>query len=158
MGFREVKIELERIDKPEIIKLISEMYKKIPSVKAYLDVFATGEIEQLVSKYKKEIERYIYPSGSNMVLRESEARKLIRTIRKMKITELNIELELHYVICCMEIIQDFGYSDDNYYIAIEKMFYSATNGIAELGIIERYEKQLDSISFKASEFGLELNY
>lgn len=158
MGFREVKKELERIDKTEIIKLISEMYKNIPTVKSYLDVFITGEIEQLASKYKKEIERYVYPSGSNMVLRESEARKLIRTIRKMKITELNIELELHYVICCLEIIQDFGYSDDNYYIAIQNMFDSATTGITELGMLDRYEKQLDSISLQASKFGLELNY
>ena len=156
MGLREVKKELTNMDKSEIIKLISEMYKKIPSVKSYLDVFATGEIENLVIKYKKEIERYVYPSGKNMVLRESEARKLIRTIRKMKIVELNIELELHYVICSLEVINDFGYWDENYYIAIEKMFYSAVYGIRELGIEEKFEKLLTTISGDASEFGIEL--
>ena len=146
------------MDKTEIIKLISEMYKKIPDVKNYLNVFATGEIKQLVEKYKKEIEKYIYPNGRNMVMRETEARKIIRNVRKMKITELSVELELHYVSCCLEIIEDFGYWDENYYIALEKIFYNATSGVSELGMEEKYEEKINSISHKASEFGIELFY
>ncbi|MDL5514879.1 hypothetical protein QSE00_23920, partial [Arenibacter sp. M-2] len=96
MAFREVKKELSGMEKTEIIKLISEIYKKVPGAKTYLDVFATGEIKKLVENYKKEIERYIYPNGRNMQIRETEARKIIRTVQKMEITELNVELELHY--------------------------------------------------------------
>lgn len=158
MALREVKKELDGMDKIEIVKLVSEMYKKIPAVKAYLDIFATGEIEQHVEKYKKEIEKYIYPSGRNMLLRETEARKIIRTVQKMKITELNVELELHYVSCCLEVIEDFGYWDENYYVALEKMFYNATNGIYELGMEEKYDERIGGIMHKASEFGIELSY
>lgn len=158
MAFREVKKELTGMDKTEIVKLISEMYKKIPAAKTYLDIFATGEIKQLVEKYKKEIEKYIYPSGRNMQLRETEARKIIRTVQKMKITELNVELELHYVVCCLEVIEDFGYWDQGYYVALEKMFYNATSGINELGVEEKYEERIIEIINKASEFGLELSY
>jgi len=158
MGLREVNQELKKMDKTEILKLISEMYKKMPTVKEYLDVFATGDIKQLIEKYKLEIEKYVFPHGREMVLRESEARKLIRTIRKMKIVELNVELELHYVNCCLEIIEDFGYWDENYYINVEKMYYSALNGITEIGKEKKYEKQLNSISERASEYGLELQY
>lgn len=158
MAFREVKKELNEMDKTEIVKLISEMYKKIPAVKTYLDIFATGEIEQLVEKYKKEIERYIYPCGRNMQLRETEARKIIRTVQKMKITELNVALELHYVACCLEVIEDFGYWDEGYYVALEKMFYNAINGIHELGMEEKYEGRIIGIMNKASEFGIELLY
>lgn len=146
------------MNKTEIIKLILEMYKKIPDAKNYLDIFTTGDIQQLTEKYKKEIERYIYPNGRNMDLRETEARKIIRTVRKMNITELNIELELHYVSCCLEIIQDFGYWDENYYIALEKMFDNAVNGIYKLGIEEKYKKQIKILSYKASEYGIELQY
>ncbi|GBF22575.1 MULTISPECIES: DUF6155 family protein [Arenibacter] len=158
MALREVKKELNGMDKTEIIKLISEMYKKIPAAKTYLDIFATGEIKGLAEKYKKEIEKYIYPSGRNMQLRETEARKLIRTVQKMKITELNVELELHYVACCLEVIEDFGYWDEGYYIALEKMFYNAMDGIRELGMEEKYEERISGIACKASEFGLELSY
>jgi len=93
-----------------------------------------------------------------MDLRETEARKIIRTVRKMKITELNVELELHYVSCCLEIIEDFGYWDENYYIALEKMFDNAINGISELGMQDKYNDKLTLLSSKASEYGIELDY
>lgn len=92
MALRELKKELNQMDKTEIIKLIIEMYKKIPDAKNYLNIFATGDIEQLAEKYKKEIERYIYPNGSYMDLRKTQDQKI-----KMNITELNVKLELHYM-------------------------------------------------------------
>ena len=158
MALKEVKKGLNQMEKTEIIKLISEMYKKIPMAKSYLDVFATGEIKTLVEKYKKEIEKYVYPSGQNMVLREVEARKIIRNVKKMKIKELNIELELFYVECCLEVIEDFGYWDEKYYVALGKIFNDATREISELGIENKYEEQIENITSKASEFGIELLY
>ena len=158
MGLREVKTKLNSLDKTEIIKLISEMYKKVPATKNFLDIYATGDINELAEKYKKEIEKYVYPSGNNLVLKEAEARKLIRTIRKMKVVELNIELELHYVECCLDVITDFGYWDDNYYVSVIKMYDSAVNGISQLGLIDEYEEKLENISSRGSEFGLELYY
>ena len=158
MGLREVKTKLNSSDKTEIIKLISEMYKKVPAAKNFLDIYATGDINELTEKYKKEIEKYVYPSGNNFVLKEAEARKLIRTIRKMKVVELNIELELHYVECCLEVIADFGYWDDNYYVSVVKMYDSAVSGISQLRLIDEYEEKLENISSKGSEFGLELYY
>lgn len=155
MGLRDLKKELNKMDKPEMIKLISEMYSKIPSAKEYLDIFSGVKIETLIDKYKREIERYVYPSGREMVLRESEARKIIRTVRKMKITELNIELELYYVECCLEVIQDFGYSDENYYMTIEKMFNRAMNGISEIGKEKKYKTRINKILGIASVYGIE---
>ena len=158
MALRELKKELNQMDKTEIIKLILEMYKKIPNAKNYLDIFTTGDIQKLTEKYKKEVERYIYPNGRNMDLRETEARKIIRTVRKMNITELNVELELHYVSCCLEIIEDFGYWDEKYYMAMGKMFDNAINGINKMGIEEKYLERIKTLSNKASEFGIELDY
>jgi hypothetical protein len=76
----------------------------------------------------------------------------------MKIVELNIEIELHYVECCLEIVRDFGYFDEDYYYHIEKMFHSALNGIIETGQEKKYEKKLISISNDGFEYGLELEY
>jgi putative alpha-1,2-mannosidase len=158
MALKELNKKLNEMDKIEIIKLISEMYKKVPDAKNYLEIFTTGNLKELADKHKKEIERYIYPNGQNMDLRETEARKIIRTVRKMKITELNVELELHYVSCCLEIIENFGYWDENYYIALEKMFDNAINGISELGIEEKYNEKIKALSHKASEYGIELEF
>lgn len=158
MALRELKKELNQMEKTEIIKLISEMYKKIPDAKNYLDIFTTGDIKKLAEKYKKQVEKYIYPNGRNMVLRETEARKIIHSVRKMNIIALNIELELHYVSCCLEVIEDFGYWDENYYTAMGKMFDHAVNGIYEIGIEEKYLELIKMLSLKASELGIELEY
>lgn len=158
MALRALKKELNQMDKTEIIKLILEMYKKIPDAKNYLDIFTTGDIEKLSEKYKKQIESYIYPHGRHMDLRETEARKIIRTVRKMNITELNVELELHYVSCCLEIIEDFGYWDDSYYMALGNMFDSAILGISELGMEDKYNDKVLFLSLKASKYGIELEY
>lgn len=158
MALKELKKELNKMDKTEIIKLVSDLYEKIPDAKNYMDIFSTGNIKQLTEKYKREIEKYVYPHGRDMLLREVEARKIIRTVRKMKITELNVELELHYVSCCLEIIEDFGYCDENYYVALEKMYYNAMDGIFELGLEEKYEEKIRTLSHKASVCGIELDY
>ena len=158
MALNGLKKELNKMEKTEIIKLISELYKKVPGAKNYLDIYTTRETKELAEKYKKQIEKYIYPNGRNMNLREIEARKIIRTVRKMKITELNIELELHYVSCCMEIIEDFGYWDESYYTALEKMFDNAISGIYELGMEDNYNEKIRSLSSKASKYGIKLNY
>jgi hypothetical protein len=158
MALSELKRELNKREKTEIIKLISDLYKKVPEAKNYLDIITTGETKELAEKYKKQIEKYIYPNGKNMDLRETEARKIIRTVRKMKITELNVELELHYVSCCLEIIDDFGYWDENYYLALEKIFDNAIIGISKLGMQDKYNDKIIFLSSKASEYGIELNY
>ncbi len=158
MALREVKKALNEMDKTEIIRLVSDIYKKIPDAKSFLDIFVTGDVTELAKKYKKEIEKYIYPTGRDMNLREGEARKIIRAVGKMKIAELNIELELHYVACCLDIIENFGYWNENYYIALEKMFFSAINTIYKLEMEEKYETQIMAIANKASKYGIELLY
>ncbi len=158
MGLKELKKELNRMDKTEIIKMVSEMYKTIPLAKNYLDVFTNGEIDGIVEKYEKEIENYIYPSGANMIMREAEARKLIRVIRKLKITELTIQLELHYVKCCIEVIKDLGYWDENYYMAIDRMFYSATDKITHNGLEDKYKPELSFLISESYEYGLDFEF
>ena len=51
MGLRDVKKELNKMDKSEMIKLFSEMYSKIPSAKEFLDIFSGVKIETLIEKY-----------------------------------------------------------------------------------------------------------
>lgn len=158
MGVRELKSKLNELDKTEIIKLVSEMYKTVPSAKNYLDIYTTGDTKELTEKYKKQIEKYIYPSGKNLVLKESEAKKLIQTVRKLKVVEMNIELELHYVDCCLDVIADFGYWDNSYYSAIYRMYNNAVNGIQELGVENDYSERLDILAVRASEFGIDFYY
>jgi len=156
MALTDIKREFNRMEKAEIIKLISELYRKVPAAKEFLDIYATGDVKTLVDKYKREIEKYVYPKGRDMVMHETEARKLIRTVRKMNITELNVELELHYVKCCLDMVKDFGFCDDSYYAAMERLFRNAMEGIAQMGREDDYQLLVDELADKASEYGIEL--
>lgn len=158
MGLRELHKELKKMEKSEIIKMVSELYKSIPTAKEYLDVFTTGNIKHLKEKYKFEIEDFVYPHGKKMLLREKEARKLIRTIRKMKVPELTVTLELHYVYCCLDIIDDFGYWDESYYNEVATMFYSATKGVIKNGFESEFNKLITNLVSKSYEFGLDFEY
>ena len=156
MGLREIKSDLNKMNKLELIKLISELYKNVPSAKEYLDILVTGRVKEVLDKYKLEIEKYIFPYGRNMVLKESKARKKIREIRKLKITELNIEIELHYVTCCLEVVEDYGYYDGDYFYHISSMYNSALQGIELMGIESKYQNRLDEILNRAHKNDIEL--
>ena len=76
----------------------------------------------------------------------------------MNITELNIELELHYVSCCLEIVEDYGYCNDNNYMSMERMSDNAESGINKTGFEEKYLDRIKTLPHKAREFGIELYY
>lgn len=157
MNLTTLKKELKALEKEEIIQLIGDLYKKVPEAKNYLNIYVTGDISKLAEKYRKQIEKYVFPYGRDMVLREKEARKLIRSVRKMKIHELNIELALHYVDCCLEVIESFGYYDDNYYIALQNMLQQAIKDLQEIENYKNYIKYIDKLSERASIYGIEIH-
>ncbi len=67
-------------------------------------------------------------------------------------------MELHYVSCCIDVIVDFGYCDEDYYISIENMFAAAVKGIQSLGLLAKYRKELVHLSRLGQEYGMELEY
>ena len=158
MGLRELHKELKKMEKSEIIKMVSELYKRVPMAKNYLDVFTNGEVDDLIKKYQKEIEALVCPLSHNATFKDAEARKLIKTIRKMKIVELTVALELHYVNCCLGVIEDFGYWDEPSYAAVDRMFYSATKGVLENNLETQYDKLIGDLVNRSSKYGLDFEY
>lgn len=154
MGLKELKEQLIQQDQKQLIKLLSELYKNVPAAKDYLDIYATGDVQLLIEKQKTEIEKYVYPRGRNMVTNEKEARKLIRTLQKMKIPELTIELNLRYTDCCITMMEDFGYSDESYEISLENHFYQAVELMERENMSSRYEDLVGNLTQRGREFGL----
>lgn len=55
MGLREVKSELNKVNKEELIKHISELYKNYKPVKEYFDFYINPDEKQLLKQYKEKI-------------------------------------------------------------------------------------------------------
>lgn len=154
MSFTKVKQQLKTQDKDQLIKLLAELYNSVPSAKEYLDVYASGDINSLIEKYQDEIDKYMYPKGVRMTTNEKEARKLIRTLQKMKIPELTIELKLHYVDCGITMIEDFGYMGESYDTALENQFYQAFDVMEKEGMVSRYHDIIDQLTERGRPYGL----
>ncbi|MFV0305720.1 MAG: DUF6155 family protein [Moheibacter sp.] len=154
MSLAKLKKELKQQSKEEIIELILDLYKKVPPAKDFLNVYTSYDTENLIEKYKKEIGRLVIPKGWEMKMNEVEARKLIRTIRKMKIDKVTIASELHYVECCLDVVEQYGIWNEIYYVAIEKMFDEAEKRILTNGWENEYRDYLNQLIKKANQFGM----
>lgn len=154
MSLAKLKKELKQQSKEEIIELILDLYKKVPPAKDFLNVYTSYDTENLIEKYKKEIGRLVIPKGWEMKMNEVEARKLIRIIRKMKIDEVTIASELHYVECCLDVVEQYGTWNESYYVAIEKMFDEAEKRILTNGWENEYRGYLNQLIKKANQFGI----
>jgi len=157
MALRNLKKQLNQMEKADIIKVLAEMYKKVPEAKDYLDLVANEDIDKLISKYKDKIEKYVYPL-SNGVMLNREALKLIKKVDKLKIPQMSAELGLFYVECCLVVISDFGFYDQTYYNSVYSTFAKATKSVSEMGGHELYHEQILDIMDVASELGIDLEY
>lgn len=158
LGLREVKASLNELEKPELIKLISELYKTIPEAKSYFDIYATSDYSKTYKDYVKKIERLMTPYPSSGRLGDKGARDLVRKVRKLKVPQLTIDVELFYVECAIELIASYGMSDAYFYDSTANIFYSAVNAIADLPERNKYKVRVERIFNEASEHYLEFEY
>lgn len=96
MGLREVKKELDLLEKEELVYHISELYKKYKEVKEYFDFYSNPDEQAIIEKFKERIHEGFYPNrGKNLKL--YRARKAINEFKKLGIgPEADGELLLYF--------------------------------------------------------------
>ena len=71
MGLADVKNELNRFDKKQMIELLTDLCKKNVSVKECLDFFVSPNEVKLLTKYKTKVLEAFYPKrGDEIKLRD----------------------------------------------------------------------------------------
>ena len=142
----------------EIIDFITDLYKRMPNVKEYLDLAYTNEYDKFIEKNRKKIERYLYPSGSKRMISYKEALQLILEINRMDIPEVSYQLEFYYVEYATEVVRDYGYFDDKFYSSIVSMFYSGIKNINKIDGYEKNKDRIDTLISNAYDLDIELDY
>ncbi|MDN3637149.1 hypothetical protein QWY85_20930 [Neolewinella lacunae] len=61
MGLREVKMELEKLDKDKLINLIVDLYKNNKSAKEFFDFYVQPNDLELFKKYRDKVFEAFYP-------------------------------------------------------------------------------------------------
>jgi hypothetical protein len=139
MGLREVKTELNKLDKADLIKHISELYKKYQPVRAYFDFYVNPDEEKLLEEYKDKVREGFYPRRG-FALNLSISRKAINDFKKLATSkESLVILLLYYVECGVEFTNEFGDIDENFYSSIENAFVKALDISAKERTLEKFK-------------------
>jgi len=148
MGLREIKIKLKKLDNEALIMLISEFYKKYEPVKEFLDFYTNPNEEKIISNYKRKIKEGFYPKrGYKLEL--SISRKAINEFKKLNTSKKSlVDLLLYFVECGVELTNEFGDIDENFYTSIENTFKIALKLMEDENIL---------LLFKDRAFGVVTN-
>ncbi|MEM6734920.1 MAG: DUF6155 family protein [Bacteroidota bacterium] len=139
MGLREVKRELNKLDKEDLIKHISELYKKYKPVKEYFNFYINPDEKQLLEQYKHKITEGFFPKRGYR-LRLSVSRTAINDFKKLGTSPDSIaDLLLHFVEQGVLLTNEYGDIDENFYTSIENTYSSALDLMSKNRILNKFE-------------------
>ncbi len=141
MGLRELKNELKKQDKEELIKHISELYKKFKPVKEYFDFYVNPNEEDILEQYKEKVREGFYPKRG-YALKLSISRKAINDFKKLGTSKESIaDLLLYFVECGVELTNEFGDIDENFYSSIESAYAKALEIMQKERILPKFQNR-----------------
>lgn len=145
MGLKELKSQLNKHSKAELVKHISELYKKFKPVKEYFDFYLNPDEAEILEKYKAKVRLGFYPK-SGFDIKLSIARSAINEFKKLGTSkEALADLLLYYVECGIELTNEFGDIDENFYTSLENTFDSALKQMNEEEILNKFEARAHRI-------------
>jgi hypothetical protein len=120
MGLREVKTEPNKLEKEDLIKHISELYKKCKPVKEYYDFYVDSDENQHLEQYKEKVTEGFFPKRRYQ-LKLSISRKAINDFKKLETsTKCLADLLLLFVEKNgVRFTNGYGDIDENFYTSIE---------------------------------------
>ncbi len=153
MGLKEVKSELNKLDKDALIKHISELYKKFKPVKEYLDFYINPDEKKLLEQYKNKVTEGFFPKrGDNIKL--SISRKAINDFKKLGVSqEYLADLLLHFVECGVELTNTYGDINENFYTSVENTYDKALQIIDKNGLLEKFKARALKIIIDTENIG-----
>lgn len=125
MGLSDLKAELKRLDKKELVEILSELYKNNKSVKEYFDFYLNPNGTDLFKKYQSVVFEAFYPKRG-YCLKLSVAKKAISDFKKIGgATDLVCDLMLFYVETGIKFTNDFGDINEPFYDSLETTYRKA---------------------------------
>ncbi len=153
MGLKEVKIELKKLNKEELIKQISELYKKYKPVKEYFDFYINPDETALLKEYKEKVREGFYPKDG-FQLKLSLSRKAINDFKKLGASKESIfDLLLYFVECGVQFTIDYGDIDEAFYESIENTYERAISLISKENLLDKFQDRAIKIVNDTSGMG-----
>ncbi len=125
MSLTNIKKELQKLEKPQLIALVGELYKSQKTVKEYLDFYFEPNEADLLPAYRERVLRAFYPKrGYNYNLRVGKA--ALSDFRKLGVSGQSLaDLMLYYVECGIRFTNDYGDINESFYLSLETVYEQA---------------------------------
>ncbi|MFS4417886.1 DUF6155 family protein [Maribacter sp. 2307ULW6-5] len=142
---REVKSELNKLDKEGLIKHISELYKKYKPVKEYFDYCTNPDEDKLLQQYKEKVTEGFFPKRGHQ-LKLSIARKAINDFKKLGTSPKNLaDMLFHFVENSVQFTKEYGDVNESFYTRAENTYANALKLIDKNGLLDKFEKRAHGI-------------
>jgi len=148
----ELKKQLAKKTKEELIREITTLYQKIPEVKEFYQL-QVGEAGQVAEKYKDIILKEFAGKGRALPkARLSVGKKAISDFKKLtNDPELIADVMLTYVESVSSFNEEYSVGDEDYYTSPEDMFEEALALIKENGLLPRFKAKAQGIVKNATD-------
>ncbi|BCS96658.1 hypothetical protein DSLASN_22900 [Desulfoluna limicola] len=159
MKVTELKNNLKTLSKEELIKEISELFKKSTFVKEhYINKFYSKSSLEILNKYKRIIKNEFLPTNGFGKARLSVAKKAISDFSKVSNnTEFIAELMIYYVEVSVEYTNTYGDITESFYNSMEGMYDKALNLIMSEDHIDKFQKRCFKILEDSEDTGWGFN-
>jgi len=152
MGLREVRKELQELDKEQLIYHIGELYKKYKDVKAYFDFFADPDEKAILDKFKERVHEGFHPArGWRLKLYRS--RRALNEFRKLGISpEADAELMLYFTECAIQCAREKKFRNEDYYVRLENSLEKALEHMAKHDLLEKFKPRVEQAVKRSKSF------
>lgn len=152
MGLREVKKELDQLEKDQLIHHLTELYKKYSEVKEYLNFFADPDEKKLIEKYKERVYEGFYPARG-WRLKLGRSRKAINEFKKLGIsTEADADILLYFTEVAVQYAREKKPKNETYYTRLENSFLKALEYMKKNLVLEDFHQRCDYILERSEGF------
>jgi hypothetical protein len=153
MGITDLKKELKKLDKENLIDIIADLYKKNKSVKEFLDFFVNPNEQELFLKYKEKVYEAFYPKRGDR-FKISEGKKAISDFKKLEASnELVSELMLFYAETGVEFTNDYGDINESFYNSVVSVYSNALKLMKKENILDKFADRAKKILDDTSGIG-----
>jgi len=146
MSKLQLKKELQKLTKEQLIEIFAELYDTYKPVKDYFKTRLNPEnIEDLFEKYKKVIINEFYPTTRlRPKTRFSVAREAIADFNKLKPPPKFVaELMLTLVEYACKFTNDYGSQTEQYYISAKNNFERALIFLQKEDLLDAFKSQCE---------------
>ncbi|MFZ4544468.1 MAG: DUF6155 family protein [Saprospiraceae bacterium] len=145
MGLSDLKKELKKLDRDQLIDLIADLYKENKSAKEFLDLYVDPNDRELFNKYKDKVFKAFYPTrGYGYKLKDGK--QAISDFEKLGPSlDLLADLMLFYVETGVKFTLDFGDIDKAYYNNMESSYKAALHLAKKVNLLDEFANRAEKI-------------